>query len=92
MFKLIATVLMISDTGSIATSMIATDIPNGQLCAALKKDFFTQDTIREFNGHNIQIKVKAECIPLGGPGFATEGVPPQITGMFRNFFNGMNVQ
>lgn len=80
MFKLIATVLMLSDTGSVATSMMATNIPVGEQCEAIKRDFFTDNTTVIMGGHKVVIKIKGECIPLDSE---TESVPPIVNNLLR---------
>lgn len=92
MFKIFATILMVSDTGSVATSIFSTDIQNGQLCNAIKRDFFTNDSIQDVGGHKITIKVKSQCIYMGGPEANMNTIPPQITGMVRGFFNGLDIR
>lgn len=91
LFKLIAAVLAVSDTGSVATSMVMTDMP-GNVCAAVKQNYFSQDSELTVNGHRITIKPKADCIPLGvpsGPDIAQGGdIPPPIAGMINGFLGG----
>lgn len=87
MWKLFATVLAVSDTGSISTTGFVTDFNDPRACALAVHDLFSQPGQANINGHIITIKVRGECRPdgsvVGGP-----GLPPPLAGAITGFLNG----
>jgi len=76
-WKLFATVLAISDTGSISVSSIATDFVDRGACEAAARDLFPGTMERDFQGHRITIRASADCRQDGsGP----PPPPPQFFG------------
>lgn len=85
--KLMISVFMISDTGSLATSNFATDFPAHQ-CDQLAKEFADKKTFAE-QGHNVTVVVKAICVPIeGAPVARRSGPPPEMMGLLQ-MFNGL---
>jgi hypothetical protein len=67
-WKLFATVLAISDTGSVSVSSIATDFVDRGACEAAAHDLFPGTVERDVQGHRITIRAAADCRPDGsGP-------------------------
>jgi hypothetical protein len=73
MWKLFATVLAMSDTGSVAVSSIATDFANRGACMAVANELFPGKIERSLQGHVVTIRTSAECRPDGSP-----IVPPPV--------------
>lgn len=68
MWKLFAMVVMITDTGSISSSQIATDFTSRDACIATATMLFPPTVDREINGHHVAIRARAECrLDGGGP-------------------------
>lgn len=61
MWKLFATVLAISDTGSVPVSSIATDFADRGACQAAARQLYPATMDRELQGHKISIRSAAEC-------------------------------
>jgi hypothetical protein len=66
-------VLVISDTGSISTSQIATDFATLAACQEAAVQLFPQSVDRDVNGHRLAIRARAEC---RGDGSVGPPVPP----------------
>jgi hypothetical protein len=85
--KLFISVLTMTDTGSVAQSAVATDIPTMQQCIQLKESMnYTKDEI--FYGHKVTVRVKADCAPMQMP--VASGLPPAVAGMLHGFMNGLD--
>lgn len=83
-FKLLLSVLAVTETGAVSTSVLTMDVPDGPQCAKLA-DTFSQNTIVNLSGHRIAIKITTSCVPLtvaGGP------LPPPLAG-FLHGLQGM---
>jgi hypothetical protein len=81
MWKLFAMVLVISDTGSVSTSQIATDFATLQACQAAVVELFPPSVDRDIAGHHLAIRARAECRHDGGP--PPLQLPPPFGGFFR---------
>lgn len=80
MWKLFAMVLVISDTGSVSTSQIATDYATPEACRRDAAQLFPKLVERDINGHHLVIRSAAECRSDGG------GPPIQIPPPFNSLF------
>jgi hypothetical protein len=80
MWKLFAMVLVISDTGSVSTSQIATDFASLQACQAAITELFPPAVDRDIAGHHLAIRARTECRSDGGP-----PLPPSLP-PFGGFF------
>jgi len=67
MWKLFAMVLVVSDTGSVATSQIATDFATQDACLQAAAQLFPKRTERDENGHRIVIRSATDCRSDGMP-------------------------
>lgn len=80
MFKLIATVLILSDTGAPSTSITSLDIATIAACKRLEHAM-TYEATHQFQGRSFLVKARARCEPDGAerigarPGYI-EGPPP----------------
>lgn len=81
MWKLFAMVLVVSDTGSIATSQIATDFATQEACQQAAAQLFPQRTERDENGHHVVIRSATNCRMDGSPPMPP--IPPMIGRFFQ---------
>ena len=65
MWKLFATVLAISDTGSVSVSSIATDFVSPQACEQARQ-LYPESIDRDINGHRISFRASTVCRSDGG--------------------------
>ena len=89
MWRLMATILIVSDTGSVSLTMDHTDWPTEQQCRELLKSHYQSPPPREFNGHLVTATVSASCVPVNPPVLARGGgrPPPLPPGFpFSEFF------
>ncbi|WP_028164101.1 hypothetical protein [Bradyrhizobium elkanii] len=75
MWKLFATVLALTDTGSVSVSSVVTDFANREACKAAARDLYPSVIERELQGHKISIRAAAECRPDGPPSSPQIAVP-----------------
>jgi hypothetical protein len=61
MWKLFAMVLIVSDTGSIATSQIATDFATPEACQQAALELFPKRAEHDENGHHVVIRSATDC-------------------------------
>ncbi|WP_035691821.1 hypothetical protein [Bradyrhizobium elkanii] len=80
MWKLFATVLALTDTGSVSITSIATDFANREACKAAARDLYPPIIERELQGHRLSIRAAAECRTDGPP-----PPPPPFPNPFREF-------
>jgi hypothetical protein len=81
MWKLFAMVLVISDTGSVATSQVATDFATPEACQRAAAQLFPKRVERDENGHHIVIRSATDCrLDGGGPPVP---IPPPFNSLFR---------
>lgn len=78
MWKLFAMVLVVSDSGSVATSQIATDFATRDACLAAAAQLFPKRTERDENGHHIVIRSATDC-RLDGSDTLPPPLPPPET-------------
>ena len=64
-FRLFATVLAVSDTGSIALNSVHSDWPSERACIAATENIYSvSQPTQSFGGHNVTIKISATCMPV----------------------------
>jgi hypothetical protein len=78
MWKLFAMVLVISDTGSVSTSQVATDFMSQQACQRAAAELFPPSVDRDIAGHHLAIRARSECRNDGGG----PPLPPPFGGFF----------
>jgi hypothetical protein len=80
MWKLFATVLVMSDTGSVAVSSIAADFANHGACVLAANQLFPAKIEQTLQGHVVTIRTSAECrsdgTPIVPPPVRFNGPPP----------------
>ena len=90
MWRLMATVLVISDTGSVSMTMTHTDWPSEQQCMEIVQSHYQAPPPKEFNGHLVTAKVSASCVqvrdseplPAPAPARGRSPRPPQLPPVF----------
>ena len=85
MMKLMLMVLVISDTGSVSQSMLATEFP-AATCRQLANIANQPAPEQVVNGHRIVTKVTARCVPFGSPEISQVDVGPPLA-MIEGFIN-----
>ena len=96
-WRLMASVLMMSDTGAISLVSDKSDWPSQQQCNQILQDFYTPPPPYVANGRKITTKISATCVPVGGPdgllpppvaevvppvaGPPVVGLPPPLAGL-----------
>jgi hypothetical protein len=81
MWKLFATLLVVSDTGSVSMTVTTAEFTTQNACIAVGRELFTVDGESVLNGHKVVIKPRFACRPDSG----AEGMPPPPVG----FLNGI---
>lgn len=74
MWKLFATVVALSDTGSISVALSESTFASRQSCEAAIAQLFTQPGQHEQDGHRYTVRPNAKCLPDGPP----PGQPPAV--------------
>jgi hypothetical protein len=65
LWRLLASVLMVSDTGSIALTSEHMDWPTQQACEQAIQQFYTvRNSTLDLNGHRVQVRVTAQCTAI----------------------------
>jgi hypothetical protein len=67
MWRLMATILVMSDTGSVSLVATHTDWPTEQQCRELIQTHYQSPQPKELNGHLVTAKVSASCVPINPP-------------------------
>lgn len=75
-WRLMASILMMSDTGSVSLVVSHTDWPDEASCRAILQSHYTSPPDREFNGHRVTVKISASCVPVGNTEQAVVMPPP----------------
>ena len=79
-WRLMASVLAMSDAGAISLTSDKSDWPSQQQCNQILQDFYTPPPPTVVNGKKITIKISATCVPVGGP----DGLlPPPVAEVVR---------
>jgi len=84
-FRLMATILVMSDTGSVSLVATHTDWPSEAQCRAVLVSHYTTPPPTIINGHDVTAKISASCVPVdlpvGGEQVAMPPLPPPIANM-----------
>ena len=75
-WRLMASILTLSEPGGTTVTANSTDWPSQQQCQQILQDFFTPPPPQTLNGRRITIKISATCVPLDG-----DGLPPPVAEM-----------
>lgn len=88
MWKMIATVLAVTDTGSISTSMVATDFEAKVACDQTAELFSGTDSktvVVEGRTTRIIIRATAKCVHNPMEQREVSGLPPPVHGAINGF-------
>jgi len=91
-FRLMATILVMSDTGSVSLVATHTDWPSEQQCRAVLASHYTPPPPTIFNGHEVTAKVSASCVPVnlpvgdGQPVATMPPLPPPLANILPRIF------
>jgi len=81
-WRLMASILVMSDTGSVSLVTSHTDWPDEMTCRQILQSHYTAPPEREFNGHRVTVKISASCVPVGvSEQVAMPQLPPPIANM-----------
>ena len=98
-FRLMATIIAMSDTGSVSLVVAHTDWPDEIACRQILQSHYSPPPPTIFNGHEVTVKISASCIPVGGmvPPIQAPvanrlppppiGIPPPFGNFFPQFLN-----
>jgi hypothetical protein len=65
MWRLMASVLVISDVGSVSVSQQSTDWPTELVCTSMIEQMYKVNTnVVELMGHKIEMRINATCVPV----------------------------
>jgi hypothetical protein len=86
MWRLMAMIMVMSDTGSVSLVATHTDWPDETSCRQILQSHYTPPPPTEFNGHMATAKISASCIPVGlvaqadvvPPPLPRQMLPPEI--------------
>jgi hypothetical protein len=84
-WRLMASILAMSDTGSVSVVVSHTDWATEQQCAEIIGSHYQSPPPREFNGHTVTVKISASCVPVFG---GADGLPPPIAEILPRIFPG----
>ena len=91
MWRLMAFIVGMSDTGSVSMIASHTDWPNEVACRQILQSHYTAPPVTIFNGHEVTVKISASCVPVGlappqtvGP--PPVGIPPPLANVIPQFF------
>lgn len=80
-WRLLASVMALTDTGSIAVTSEHTDWPTEVQCNEVLQKFYTASPPQQIDGHRITVRISGVCVPVID-GHATEYVarpqPPPV--------------
>jgi hypothetical protein len=86
-WKLFATMVAMSDTGSVAMTQIATDFSTRPACERAAQELFPESFERDLNGHHLVMRSAAECRLGGGdrlsPPPPVQPLPPPLPPQVR---------
>ena len=91
LWRLMATILAVSDTGSVSLVATHTDWPDEMACRQILQSHYTQPPPTIFNGHEVTAKISASCVPVGlAPIEAPPpvNIPPPIAEILPRIFPG----
>jgi hypothetical protein len=93
-WRLMATILVMSDTGSVSLVATHTDWPDETSCRQILQSHYTPPPDKEFNGHKVTAKISASCVPVDSAPLAAHVPPspqaygpPPVANVVPRFFN-----
>jgi hypothetical protein len=91
-WRLMAFIVAMSDTGSVSMVTAHTDWPDEMSCRQILRSHYTPPPDTVFNGHNTTVKISASCVPVGN--VPVGALPPQpqpyappLANVVPQFFN-----
>jgi hypothetical protein len=63
-WRLMASILVMSDTGSVSLTLSHTDWPTEQQCREIVNSHYQPPKPIEMNGHAVVAKISASCVPV----------------------------
>jgi len=63
-WRLLASVLAISDTGGLSVTSESSNWPTEAQCIDVVRNFYTVPPPQDINGHRVVMKVSATCLPV----------------------------
>ena len=82
-----ASILMMSDTGSISVATQNTDWPDEVSCRETLRDYYSAPPPTTVEGHRVTVKVSASCVPVGhDEPIPMAGIPPAIANIVPRIF------
>lgn len=98
-FRLMAFIVAMSDTGSVSMVTAHTDWPDEVACRKILQSHYTPPPATVFNGHNVTVKISASCVPVDGvpvgalsPLQPQAYAPPPLANALPQFFNKLGEQ
>ena len=91
MWRLMAFIVGMSDTGSVSMVTSHTDWPNEVACRQILQSHYTAPPTTIFNGHEVAVKISASCVPVGLVPIAPPppvNIPPPIADILPRIFPG----
>ena len=65
MWRLMATMIVVSGTGSVGVDSTITDWPTEAECREIIRTIYSAPPNGEIGGHKLTIRMSAQCIPVG---------------------------
>ena len=101
-WRLMAFMVAMSDTGSVSMVTSHTDWPDEPACRQILQSHYTPPPTTIFNGHEVTVKISASCVPVNAPVVAFDQPPPAlirpatpppppIADMLPRFFNELGM-
>ena len=89
-WRLMATILAMSDTGSVSLVVSHTDWPSEMACRQILASHYTPPPDTVFNGHLVTAKVSASCVPVdyGPVAGPPQQIPPPLAEIIPRIFPG----
>jgi hypothetical protein len=85
-WRLMASILVMSDTGSVSLVTQSTDWPDEVSCRETLQSHYSVPPPQSVDGHRVTIKISASCVPVSGE--QQIGLPPPIANILPRIFPG----
>ena len=76
MWRLLFTMIVVSDTGSVSVTSDHTDWPTQEICQRMAATMYTVPKTSTVNGRRLTAEARAVCVPVGYPEQQYE--PPEV--------------
>jgi hypothetical protein len=90
-WRLMASIIAMSDTGSVSLVLSHTDWPDEVACRQILQSHYTPPPPTTFNGHSVTVKISASCVPVDGVASSPPPAygPPPVANVVPRFFNDL---